>query len=85
MPTSSSIRQLQEQFGGELVAALVQEIPLADLRAALLEESHPLAKDLLTAVTAAVDAGCSLARQIVMMTLAAETERRNKEGMEEAE
>lgn len=69
MPTSSSIRQLQEQFGGELVVALVQEIPMADLRAALLNESHPLAKDLQTAVTAAVDAGRNQARQIVVMAL----------------
>jgi len=69
MPTSSSIRQLQEQFGSELVAALVQEIPLADLESALLDESNPLAKDLQTAVTAAVDAGRSLARQIVVMAL----------------
>jgi len=42
---------------------------MADLRAALLNESHPLAKDLQTAVTAAVDAGRSQARQIVVMAL----------------
>lgn len=69
MANLSSIRQLQEQFGGELVAELVQEIPLTDLESALLDESHPLAKDLQTAVMAAVDAGRNLARQIVVMTL----------------
>ncbi len=69
MPTSSSIRQLQEQFGSELVAALVQEIPLADLESAFLDESDPLAKDLQRAVMAAVDAGRNQARQIVVMAL----------------
>lgn len=69
MPNLSSIRQLQEQFGGELVAELVREVPLADLESALLDESHPLAKDLQTAVMAAVDAGRNLARQIVVTAL----------------
>jgi len=69
MANLSSIRQLQEQFGSELVAALVQEIPLADLESALLDESNPLPKDLQTAVMAAVDAGRRLARQIVVMAL----------------
>uniref|UniRef100_A0A7C4Q3C4 Uncharacterized protein n=1 Tax=Bellilinea caldifistulae TaxID=360411 RepID=A0A7C4Q3C4_9CHLR len=51
------------------MAELVQEIPLADLHAALLDESNPLAKDLQTAVMAAVDAGRNLARQIVVIAL----------------
>ncbi|MEW6179192.1 MAG: hypothetical protein AB1522_04615 [Chloroflexota bacterium] len=68
MPSLSSIRQLQEQLGGKLVAELVRGIPLADLESALLDESHPLARDLQTAVMAA-DAGRNLARQIVVMAL----------------
>ncbi len=44
-------------------------MPLADLESALLDESHPLARDLQTAVMAAVDAGRNLARRIVVMAL----------------
>ncbi len=69
MPTSSSIRALQERFGGELVAELVREAETAELEAALLDESHPLAKDLQTAVSVAVDAGRNLSRQIVVAAL----------------
>ncbi len=69
MPTSSSIRAMQELFGSELVAELVREIPTAALSEALLDENHPLSKDLRTAVMAAVDAGRNTARQIVVTAL----------------
>ncbi|GAP11803.1 hypothetical protein BECAL_02997 [Bellilinea caldifistulae] len=69
MRTSSSIRQLQEQLGGELVIELVRDLPTAELQAAFLDENHPLAKDLRTAVIAAVDAGRNHARQIVVTAL----------------
>ncbi|BAJ64458.1 hypothetical protein ANT_24320 [Anaerolinea thermophila UNI-1] len=48
---------------------LLQNIPTAELEAALLDESHPLAKDLQTAVSVAVDAGRNLSRQIAVMAL----------------
>lgn len=69
MPTSSSIRALQERFGGELVMELVREAATPDLQSALLDENHPLAKDLQTAVMLAVDAGRNTARQIVVTVL----------------
>lgn len=69
MPTSSSIRALQERFGSELVAELVREAPTAELEAALLDENHPLSKNLRTAVMAAVDAGRNTAWQIVVTAL----------------
>lgn len=69
MPTSSSIRALQERFGSELSTELAREAPTAELEAALLDENHPLAKDLRTAVMAAVDVGRNTARQIVITAL----------------
>ncbi|WP_322508785.1 hypothetical protein [Anaerolinea sp.] len=69
MPNSSSIRPLQEQIGRELVAELVQGVATAELEAALLDERYPLAKDLQTAVSVAVDAGRKLSRQIVAAAL----------------
>jgi hypothetical protein len=60
---------LQEQLGGELVIELARDLPNAELQAALLDENHPLAKDLRTAVMAAVDAGRNQARQIVVTAL----------------
>lgn len=81
MPTSSStnLRRLQEQLGGELVGELVRELPDADLEAALLDENDPLARGLHTAVQAAVDAGRNLARQIVAAALERELVRRRGE------
>ena len=78
MPNSSSIEyvRLQERLGGELVGELVRALPDADLEAALLDENDPLARDLLTAVQAAVDAGRNLARQIVTAALERELNRR---------
>ncbi len=68
MRTSSSTN-LQEQLGAELVVGLLQNIPTAELEAAPRDESHPLAKDLQTAVSVAVDAGRKQAMQIVVITL----------------
>ncbi len=81
MPTSSStnLRRLQEQLGGELVGELVRALPDADLEAALLDENDPLARGLHTAVQAAVDAGRNLARQIVTAALERELVRRKGE------
>lgn len=69
-------RELQEQLGGELVTELVRALPDADLEVALLDEKAPLARDLQTAVQAAVDAGRRQARQIVVAALTAERMRR---------
>lgn len=69
MPTTSSVSPLQMQYGGELVERLVQGMPTADLEAALLDENHPLARDLQTAVSVAVDAGRRVSRQIVVAAL----------------
>lgn len=81
MPTSSStnLRRLQEQLGGELVTELVAGVDDADLEAALLDENDPLARGLHTAVQAAVDAGRNLARQIVAAALERELMRRRGE------
>jgi len=65
-------RELQEQLGGELVGKLVRALPDADLEVALLDEKAPLARDLLTAVQMAMDAGRKQARQIVAAALEAE-------------
>jgi len=72
-------RELQEQLGGELVGKLVRALPDADLEVALLDEKAPLARDLLTAVQAAVDAGRKQARQIVVTALERELVRRRGE------
>lgn len=69
MPTSSSIRALQERFGVELAVELAREAETAELEAALVDENHPLAKDLQTAVSVAVDAGRNLSRQIAVTAL----------------
>lgn len=72
-------RELQEQLGGELVTELVRALPDADLEVALLDEKAPLARDLQTAVQAAVDAGRKQARQIVVTALERELNRRRGE------
>lgn len=81
MPTSSNtdLRELQERLGCELVSEMVRELPDADLEAAFLDEKHPLAVDLQTAVQAAVDAGRVQARQIVVTALEAELSKRRGE------
>lgn len=73
-----TFRRLQVQFGKELVADLTRKIPDDWLTAALLDENHVLAKDLRTAVMAAVDAGRNLARQIVIAGLEEVLEQRRK-------
>ncbi len=72
-------RELQEQLGGELVGELVRALPDAALEAALLDEKAPLARDLLTAVQVALDAGRKQARQIVVTALERELNRRRGE------
>lgn len=62
-------RELQEQLGRELIGELVASVESSALEAALLDERHPLAVDLQTAVQVAVDAGRKQARQIVVMAL----------------
>jgi hypothetical protein len=81
MPTSSSIeyRSLQELLGCELAAEMVRELPDAELEAAFLDEKHPLAAALQTAVQAALDAGRVQARQIVVTALEAELSKRRGE------
>lgn len=74
--SGQTLRELQERLGCELVGELVREVPEADLEAALLDETHPLARDLQTAVHLAVDAGRNWARQIVVMALEFELTRR---------
>jgi len=71
--------ELQEQLGGELVTELVAGVDDAALEAALLDEKDPLARDLQTAVQAAVDAGRKQARQIVVTALEREINRRRGE------
>ncbi|BAJ64197.1 hypothetical protein [Anaerolinea thermophila] len=71
--------ELQEQLGGELVTELVAGVDDAALEAALLDEKDPLARDLQTAVQAAVDAGRKQARQIVVTALERELNRRRGE------
>lgn len=81
MPSLSNtdLRQLQERLGWELVAEMVRELPDAELGAAFLDEKHPLAVALQTAVRAAVDAGREQARQIVVTALERELIRRRGE------
>jgi len=69
MQNSSSISQLQKQLGRELVAELIRDVPTAELEAVLLDEAHPFAVYLQTAVRAAVDAAPRLAREIVVSEL----------------
>jgi len=71
--------ELQEQLGGELVTELTAGVDDAALEAALLDEKDTLARDLLTAVQAAVDAGRKQARQIVVTALERELNRRRGE------
>lgn len=71
--------ELQEQLGGELVTELTAGMDDAALEAALLDEKDPLARDLQTAVQAAVDAGRKQARQIVVTALERELNRRRGE------
>lgn len=73
-----NFRRMQMQFGKELVAELTREIPEDWLTAALLDENHVLAKDLRTAVMAAVDAGRNPARQIVIAGLEEVLKRRRE-------
>jgi hypothetical protein len=72
-------RELQEQLGVELVTELTAGVDDAALEAALLDEKDTLARDLLTAVQAAVDAGRKQARQIVVTALERELNRRRGE------
>jgi len=71
--------ELQEQLGIELVTELTAGVDDAALEAALLDEKDPLARDLQTAVQAAVDAGRKQARQIVVTALEREINRRRGE------
>lgn len=71
--------ELQEQLGVELVTELTAGVDDAALEAALLDEKDTLARDLLTAVQAAVDAGRKQARQIVVTALERELNRRRGE------
>ncbi len=71
--------ELQEQLGIELVTELTAGVDDAALEAALLDEKAPLARDLQTAVQAAVDAGRKQARQIVVTALERELNRRRGE------
>lgn len=80
MLNSSSISPLQVQYGGDLVERLLQGMPTADLEAALLDENHPLAKDLQAAVMLAVDAGAKAARQIVVAALESVLRKRRADG-----
>ena len=72
-------RELQEQLGVELVTELTAGVDDAALEAALLDEKDTLARDLQTAVQAAVDAGRKQARQIVVTALEREFNRRRGE------
>lgn len=71
--------ELQEQLGIELVTELVAGVDDAALEAALLDEKDTLARDLQTAVQAAVDAGRKQACQIVVTALERELNRRRGE------
>jgi len=69
--SSISLQDLQEQLGCQLIADLLQGIPVAEteLEAALRDERHPLAVNLQTAVSLAMAADRKLSRQIVIKAL----------------
>ncbi len=69
LSSTESSTELQEQLGRELIRELVTSLDVMMLEAALLDERHPLALDLQTAVQLAVDAGRVQARQIVVLAL----------------